>query len=178
MKNIGIIIGLIVIVGIGLYLFSATSTEDTGTNSVVTDTTAESDVMEKSNTVVDVAKNTGTFNTLVAALEATSLDETLAGEGPFTVFAPTDDAFAKLPEGTVESLLNDLDQLSDILLYHVVAGEVLAKDVVTLNSATTLNGTVTINTTNGVKVNDANVVTTDIKADNGVIHVIDSVLLP
>jgi uncharacterized surface protein with fasciclin (FAS1) repeats len=132
--------------------------------------------------IVDIAVADGRFTTLVAAVEAAGLAETLSGEGPFTVFAPTDDAFAALPEGTVESLLEDPEgALKDILLYHVVDGAVLAETVVTLDSATTLLGQdVTIEVTDGGVVlnGSVNVIITDIKADNGVIHVIDAVLLP
>jgi uncharacterized surface protein with fasciclin (FAS1) repeats len=138
------------------------------------------EMMEEMGTIVDIAVADGRFTTLVAALQAAGLDAALSGEGPFTVFAPTDDAFAALPEGTVEALLADIPTLTDILLYHVVDGAVLAETVVTLDSATTLQGSdVTITVADGVvKVNDATVIITDIKADNGVIHVIDSVLLP
>ncbi len=132
--------------------------------------------------IVDTAVGAGTFNTLAAALTAADLVDTLKGEGPFTVFAPTDDAFAKLPEGTVENLLKpeNKDQLIAVLTYHVVAGKVMAADVVKLDAATTVNGAdVTIKASDaGVMVDGANVVTTDIKASNGVIHVIDSVILP
>ena len=129
--------------------------------------------------VVDTAVNAGSFSTLVAAIKAAGLVETLKGAGPFTVFAPTDEAFAKLPEGTVEGLLKDLPKLKQILTYHVVAGKVMAADVVKLKSAKTVEGSeVKIDASNGVKVNDATVVTPDVAADNGVIHVIDSVLLP
>jgi len=135
---------------------------------------------ESLGSIVDIAVADGRFTTLVAALQAAGLAETLAGEGPFTVFAPTDDAFAKLPEGTVESLLADIPALTDILLYHVVSGEVLAEQVVALNSAKMLNEKfVEIEVMDGmVYVNDAQVIITDIQADNGVIHVIDTVLLP
>ena len=131
-------------------------------------------------TIVDIAVADGRFETLVAALQAADLAETLAGEGPFTVFAPTDDAFGKLPEGTVEALLADIPALTEILLYHVVSGNVLAEDVVMLESAETLLGDdVAIRVEDGmVYINDAQVIITDILADNGVIHVIDSVLLP
>ena len=129
--------------------------------------------------IVETAIAAGSFNTLVAAVQAAGLAETLSGPGPFTVFAPTDDAFAKLPAGTVESLLGDKEKLASILTYHVVAGKVMAADVAGLTSATTVQGgTLKIDTSNGVKVNDANVVTADVEADNGVIHVIDTVLLP
>lgn len=132
--------------------------------------------------IVAVAAGAGQFNTLVAALKAADLVATLQSPGPFTVFAPTDEAFAKLPAGTVDSLLlpENKDKLTAILTYHVVAGEVLAADVVKLSSADTVEGqSVTISASDaGVRVNDANVVTTDVMASNGVIHVIDTVLIP
>jgi uncharacterized surface protein with fasciclin (FAS1) repeats len=134
------------------------------------------------NDIVAVAKSAGTFTTLVAAVEAAGLAETLMGPGPYTVFAPTDEAFAKLPAGTVENLLlpENLEQLKAILLYHVVSGNVMAADVVTLSEATTVNGaTIAITVGEGVVLNGStNVVSTDITASNGVIHVIDSVLMP
>ena len=130
-------------------------------------------------TIVDVAVENGQFTTLVAALKAAGLVETLQGEGPFTVFAPTDDAFAKLPEGTVEALLEDKAKLTSILTYHVVAGAVKAADVVKLEEAKTVQGaSVRIDATDGVKINDSKVVLADVMASNGVIHVIDAVLLP
>lgn len=130
-------------------------------------------------TIVDIAVGNGNFKTLVTALQTAGLVETLSGPGPFTVFAPTDAAFAKLPAGTVETLLQDKEKLTSILTYHVVSGTVMAKDVVKLTSAPTLNGqSVKIDATNGVKINTATVVTSDIVASNGVIHVIDTVLLP
>jgi uncharacterized surface protein with fasciclin (FAS1) repeats len=129
--------------------------------------------------LVEVAVNAGNFQTLVKAVQAAGLEDTLAGPGPLTVFAPTDEAFAKLPEGTVEGLLNDKEQLTKVLTYHVVPGKVMAADVQKLSSAKTVEGSeLSIDTTNGVKVGSAQVVQTDIEADNGVIHVIDSVLLP
>ena len=129
--------------------------------------------------IVDTAINAGTFNTLVTAITAAGLDTALKGEGPFTVFAPTDEAFSKLPSGTVEALLEDVIQLRKVLEYHVVTGKVMAADVVKLESATTTEGsTVKIDASNGVKVNDATVVTPDVEADNGVIHIIDTVLIP
>ncbi len=141
---------------------------------------AEEEMMEAPGTIVDIAVADGRFTTLVAALQAAGLDTTLAGEGAFTVFAPTDEAFAALPEGTVEALLEDIPTLTDILLYHVVDGTVLAETVITLDSATTLQGSdVTITIVDGkVMINDAMVIITDIEASNGVIHVIDVVLLP
>ncbi|MEG4446167.1 fasciclin domain-containing protein [Microcoleus sp. AT9_B5] len=129
--------------------------------------------------IVDTAVSAGSFNTLVAAVQAAGLVDTLKGAGPFTVFAPTDEAFAKLPEGTVEALLKDIPKLTKILTYHVVSGKVLAADVVKLKSAKTVEGSeVKIDASNGVKINDSTVTTADVVADNGVIHIIDSVLLP
>ncbi|HSK06048.1 MAG TPA: fasciclin domain-containing protein [Acidimicrobiia bacterium] len=130
--------------------------------------------------IVATAEAAGDFTTLLAAVEAAGLVETLEGEGPYTVFAPTDDAFAALPEGTVEGLLEDPEALGDILLYHVVAGEVTSDQVLTLESATTAQGSdVSIRVEgDSVFVNDAQVIMTDIQASNGVIHVIDAVLLP
>ncbi len=133
--------------------------------------------------IVDTAVADGRFTTLAAALGAADLIDTLKGEGPFTVFAPTDDAFALLPEGTVETLLlpENLEQLKSILLYHVVSGKVMAEDVVTLTSADTVLGeAITIKVEDGkVYLNDTiEVIITDIEASNGVIHVIDAVLLP
>lgn len=130
--------------------------------------------------IVDTAVAAGQFTTLAKALKAADLIATLKGKGPFTVFAPTDAAFAKLPAGALDSLLKDKAKLKAVLTYHVVAGKVLAADVVKLASATTLQGsTVKIETDGGkVKINDANVIKTDIQASNGVIHVIDSVLMP
>lgn len=129
--------------------------------------------------IVDTAISAGSFNTLVAAVKAAGLVDTLKGPGPFTVFAPTDDAFAKLPAGTVDALLKDIPKLTKILTYHVVSGKVMAADVVKLKSATTVEGSdLKIDASNGVKVNESKVVTPDIATDNGVIHVIDTVLLP
>jgi uncharacterized surface protein with fasciclin (FAS1) repeats len=129
--------------------------------------------------IVDTAVSAGDFTTLVQAVQAAGLVETLKSEGPFTVFAPTDEAFAKLPAGTLESLLADPAKLKAILLYHVVSGRVLAADVVELSSAKTAQGQeVKISTIGGVKVDNANVVKTDILTSNGVIHVIDTVILP
>ena len=132
--------------------------------------------------IVDTAVAAGSFKTLAAAVTAAGLVPTLKGAGPFTVFAPTDDAFAKLPAGTVDALLKDIPKLTAILTYHVVAGKVMAADVVTMDgkSAKTVNGAeVKISTKGGVKLNGTvNVVTTDIECSNGVIHVIDNVILP
>lgn len=132
--------------------------------------------------IVDTAVAAGSFNTLVAALQAAGLVDTLKGEGPFTVFAPTDEAFAALPAGTVESLLKpeNRDQLIAVLTYHVVPGKVTAADVMKLSDATTVNGAaISISTSYGkVKIDGATVVQADIMATNGVIHVIDQVILP
>jgi uncharacterized surface protein with fasciclin (FAS1) repeats len=132
--------------------------------------------------IIDTAVAAGSFKTLAAAVTAAGLVPTLKGAGPFTVFAPTDEAFAKLPAGTVDALLADLPKLTAILTYHVVAGKVMAAAVVTMDgkSAKTVNGAeVKITTTGGVKLNGAsNVVKTDIECTNGVIHVIDTVIMP
>ena len=134
----------------------------------------------KSADIVATAQSAGDFNTLLAAAEAAGLVETLQAEGPYTVFAPTDEAFAKLPEGTVENLLANPDQLRQVLLYHVVPGRVMASDVVGLKSATTAQGSdVTIKLADGsVMIDNATVTATDIETSNGVIHVIDTVILP
>ena len=134
--------------------------------------------------IVDTAVAAGSFNTLATALTAAGLVDTLKGEGPFTVFAPTDDAFAALPEGTLDTLLADPQgALTDVLLYHVVPGKVMAADVAGLDGqeVETVGGgmlTVTIGDDGSVMINDATVVTPDVEASNGVIHVIDSVLIP
>jgi len=130
-------------------------------------------------TIVEVAVGAGSFQTLVAAVQAAGLVETLEGEGPFTVFAPTDEAFAKIPKDQLDALLADKQALTAVLTYHVVPGKVMAADVVGLDSATTVQGSnITIDTSDGVKVDNANVVKTDIEASNGVIHVIDAVIMP
>ena len=130
--------------------------------------------------IVDTAVSAGQFNTLVTAVKAAGLVDTLKSAGPFTVFAPTDAAFAKLPAGTVENLLKNPEQLKQVLLHHVVAGKVMAADVVKVTSAKTVQGTSAKVTVDGssVKIDNANVVKTDIECDNGVIHVIDTVILP
>ena len=134
----------------------------------------------KTKTIVGVADESGSFKTLLAAAQAAGLVDTLNSEGPFTVFAPSDAAFAKLPEGTVEALLQDPDKLKAILLYHVVPGKMMAADVVKKQSLKSAQGSdITLKVSDaGVMVDGANVVTTDIKASNGVIHVIDSVIMP
>lgn len=141
---------------------------------------SEPAMTEEPGTIVDVAAANPDFETLVAAVTAAGLAETLSGEGPFTVFAPTDDAFDALPEGVLDALLlpENKDALTSILTYHVVAGEVMAADVTAGDVATVEGSTITITTDGGVKVNDANVTTTDVDASNGVIHVLDAVLVP
>jgi uncharacterized surface protein with fasciclin (FAS1) repeats len=139
-------------------------------------------VQAQDSDIVDIAVNNGSFNTLVAALVAADLVDVLRGDGPFTVFAPTDDAFAALPEGTVESLLlpENKDLLVAILTYHVVPGRLLAADVVSETSLPTVNGDdLAVDASgSGVKINAANIVLVDIEGTNGVIHVIDAVILP
>ena len=130
--------------------------------------------------IVDIAVEDGRFKTLVAAVQAADLVETLKGKGPYTVLAPTDDAFNKLPAGTVEGLLKDIPALKNILLYHVISAKAMSSDVVKMNSATTVQGKdVSIKVEGGkVKINEATVIIPDIEASNGVIHVIDTVILP
>lgn len=130
--------------------------------------------------IVDTAVAAGKFNTLVTAVKAAGLVDTLKGKGPFTVFAPTDEAFAKVPKETLDALLKDKEALTKVLTYHVVPGKVMAKDVVKLDSAKTAQGeSVSIHAADGsVKINDAKVIKADIECSNGVIHVIDTVLLP
>ena len=152
--------------------------DTSGDEAMTTDDSAEA----PSDDIVDTAVNAGVFNTLVAAVQAAELEDTLRGPGPFTVFAPTDEAFAALPEGTVESLLlpENRAQLVTILTYHVVSGDVRAAQVVTMDSAATLQGeSVSISTEDGsVRINESNVIQADVAATNGVIHVIDAVLMP
>jgi len=140
--------------------------------------TAASHADTKAATILATAESAG-FTTLVAAVKAAGLEETLAGKGPFTVFAPTDEAFAALPEGTLESLLNDKEALTAVLLHHVVAGSVMAADVVELETVKTAGGTeLAIKAGKDVMVGGAKVVMADVAASNGVIHVIDTVLVP
>lgn len=144
--------------------------------SLVLTTTAKAE----SKDIVDTAVAAGNFKTLAKALGEAGLVDTLKGKGPFTVFAPTDEAFAKLPKGTLDALLKDKKKLTAVLTYHVVSGSVKAADAAKLTSAKTVNGQkITIKAKNGaVTINDAKVVTADVQASNGVIHVIDTVLLP
>ena len=180
------VIAVVVIGGAGLWFLGQNNSSTTNdTNEAITATEPESGdaMMEEGQTIVDIAAASGDFTTLVAAVQAAGLVETLSGEGPFTVFAPTDAAFEQALTDlglTAEELLARED-LADILTYHVVPGKVMAEDVVGLESATTVQGgTVTISTdeTGNVLINDATVVQADIEGSNGVLHVIDAVLLP
>ena len=129
--------------------------------------------------IVDTAIKAGSFNTLVTAVKEAGLVDVLKGDGPFTVFAPTDEAFAKIPKEQLEALLKDKEALTAVLTYHVVPGKVMAADVVKLDSAETVQGqSIAIDTSDGVMVDNAKVVKTDIVTSNGVIHVIDTVILP
>ncbi len=162
-------------------LVAAACGSDGATTTTTTAATTTTTTAPALGTIPEVAAEAGSFTTLLAAVDAAGLSETLAGEGPFTVFAPTDDAFAALPEGTVEALLADIPTLTDILLYHVVSGAVGSDAVVGLEAATTLQGSdITIAVVDGSVILNgmAKVITTDVPASNGVIHVIDTVLLP
>ncbi len=173
------LIALMAILALVVAACSSSDEEVAETTTVPPTTEAMAEEMTD-DTIVDVAI-AGEFNTLVAAVQAAGLVETLQGEGPFTVFAPTDEAFAALPEGTLESLLEDPAALAEILTYHVVSGEVLAADVVGLDAATTVQGSdISIEVVDGGVVlnGSSNVVATDVKASNGVVHVIDAVILP
>jgi len=129
--------------------------------------------------LVETAIEAGNFKTLVKAVQEAGLVDTLSSDGPFTVFAPTDEAFSKLPEGTLENILQDKEMLTNILTYHVVPNRVMANDVINIKNADTVNGKkLSIDTTKGVKIDKANVIKTDIECTNGVIHVIDEVLIP
>ena len=177
----GVLIGALVIILAacgGNSEVESDATETSTANTVNEQTVAP--VAPVSKSIVDLEVEDGRFTTLVAALQAAELDTVLAGEGPFTVFAPTDDAFAKLPAGTVEGLLANIPGLKDVLLYHVVSGNVQAKDVLNLESADTLQGSsFAISIMDGkVMVNKSEVIITDIEAVNGTIHVVDTVLLP
>ena len=181
-KNYGII-AVIAIIIIVILVFTTSSKDNMTVNKQIEDTDVEinkqnnQNIMQKN--IVETAIEAGTFKTLVAAVGAAGLVETLSSEGPFTVLAPTDEAFAKLPEGTIEALLSDKAKLTSILTYHVISGKVMASDVIKLSEATTVQGSkIKIDASNGVKINGANVIATDILASNGVIHVIDTVLIP
>ena len=179
-------IGSLAIVAVAFaVVVAACGDDDAATTTTVAETTtttmAPTTTVPEALDIIETADAAGTFTTLLAAIDAAGLTETLKGEGPFTVFAPTDEAFALLPEGTVAALLADIPALTDILLYHVVSGAVLSGDVVMLEAATTLQGSdVTIEVVDGKVIlnGTAEVVTVDIETSNGVIHVIDAVLLP
>ena len=164
-----VVLGIVLVLGSSVPVFAGSSCSGSSAAQAT-----------NSGDIVATATSAGNFNTLVAAVQAAGLVETLQSDGPFTVFAPTDEAFAKLPEGAVEGLIADPDQLRAILLYHVVPGKVMAADVVNLNSATTAQGSdVEIMLAHGsVMINEANVTATDIETSNGVIHVIDTVIIP
>lgn len=147
-------------------------------STIVATALALSSIAAQAADIVDTAVAAGSFKTLVAAIKAAGLVDTLKGPGPFTVFAPTDAAFAKIPKADLDALLKDKAKLTAVLTYHVVAGKVMAKDVKAGPVKTLQGKTIMISTTNGVMVNDAKVVKTDIEASNGVIHVIDTVLMP
>ena len=137
------------------------------------------ETIEADGDIVDIAVSAGSFNTLVKAVQAAGLVDTLKGEGPFTVFAPTDEAFAKIPADQLNALLADKAKLTAVLTYHVVPGKWAAAKVVKADTLKTVQGqSITVDTSSGVKVDMANVIKTDIEASNGVIHVIDSVILP
>jgi uncharacterized surface protein with fasciclin (FAS1) repeats len=155
----------------------ATTTAASPTESAMA---SETPTMAEPGTIVEVAAANEDFETLVAAVTAAGLAETLSGDGPFTVFAPTDEAFEALPEGVLDALLlpENKDALTSILTYHVVSGEVMAADVTAGDVPTVEGSTIAITTDGGVKVNEANVTATDVDASNGVIHVIDAVLVP
>ena len=166
-------------IAVALVMLSACGS-DSATEETVAEEVTEETVATDAGDIVAVASATEGFSTLVAALTAGGLVETLQGEGPFTVFAPTDEAFAALPEGLLEKLLLPENKavLVSILTYHVVAGKVMAADIVAGDVPTVEGSTVTLDTMSGVKVNDATVTTADVAASNGVIHVIDAVIVP
>jgi transforming growth factor-beta-induced protein len=169
----------ILIVSLGLTVGCAADDESTTTETASTSVT-ETSTQTEMGSIVDVAAEAGSFNTLLAAVDAAGLTATLDEDGPFTVVAPTDAAFDALPEGTVEALLNDLPTLTDILLYHVVDGEVPASVVVNASLVATLQGSDFKVTVEGdsVYINNAMITATDIQADNGIIHVLDAVIIP
>lgn len=182
MKNKKMIIGIIAIVLlVGLIVVFGGNSEESVNDSTQGETTQmdNEEMQIATKNIVETAVEAGSFTTLVAAVQAAGLADVLSNGGPFTVFAPTDEAFAKLPEGTVESLLSDPEALANILTYHVVEGRVMAADVIGLSSAPTLQGSeVSIDSSNGVMINNATVIQADIETSNGIIHVIDTVLIP
>lgn len=172
----------VVSIAAALTLSACSSSSDEATTAETTSAAEEAEVMEEAGTgtIVEVASSTEGFSTLVAAVSAAGLVDTLNGEGPFTVFAPTDDAFAALPAGVLDALLlpENKDVLTQILTYHVVPGQVMAADVADGDVATVEGQSVTLSTADGVTVNGAKVIQADVVTSNGVIHAIDAVLLP
>jgi len=189
-QNIIISLFVVALIGVGVFLFmrgQKSQIEKTDVNNNATASQRAEDVakpktnnMEKQKNVVEIALDNSDFSTLVSVLTQAGLVETLSEEGPFTVFAPTNDAFKKIPESTLKEILADKNRLSSILTYHVVPGKVMAKDVMQLKSAKTIQGSqLSIEIKNGmVMVDEAKVITPDIEARNGVIHIIDTVLVP
>jgi uncharacterized surface protein with fasciclin (FAS1) repeats len=186
MKN-SIIIGVVLLAIVGFAVFSQTNNDKASEAQPITNmqNTNQNQEMEQQmdqtnqKNIVETAIEAGDFQTLVTAVQEAGLVETLSGPGPFTVFAPTDAAFEKIPTETLNGLLEDPEALTEVLTYHVVPGKVMAEDVLNLTTATTVQGSdVTIDASEGVMINNANVVQTDIETSNGVIHVIDTVLLP
>ena len=167
-------------IAVALVMLTACGSDGSSEDTVVEETVAEATEMTEAGDIVAVASSTEGFSTLVAALTAGGLVETLQGAGPFTVFAPTDAAFAALPAGLLDKLLlpENKDVLVAILTYHVVAGMVMSADIMAGDVPTVEGSTVTLDTMSGVKVNDATVTTADVAASNGVIHVIDAVIVP
>jgi uncharacterized surface protein with fasciclin (FAS1) repeats len=180
-KIAAIIIAAAIVIG-GVVWFFVQNNEDETANTTESSQTVTEEAAAPEQTIVDLAVATPELSTLVSAVQAADLVETLSSEGPFTVFAPTNDAFAALPAGTLDSLLlpENKQQLTDILTYHVVAGKVMSSDLSDGQVITTVNGaTLTVSIADGVvKVGDATVTTADVEASNGVVHVIDAVLLP
>lgn len=196
-KNYIVTFLVILSLGVGVYIFTSMGPSDQKGDSMIdnsmkvqsTDinnenpkksTTMEDSKAESKGTIVDIAVSNPEFSTLVTALQEADLVEVLSSDGPFTVFAPTNEAFSKIPEATLNEILADKEQLTSILTYHVVPGKVMSSDVVNVTSAETVQGS-DLNVKvegNSVMINNANVVAVDIEADNGVIHVIDTVLIP
>ncbi len=189
-QNIIIALFVVALIGVGVFLFMGgqkSQSERTAVNNNATTSQRAENMakpktnnMEKQKNVVEIALDNSDFSTLVSVLTQAGLVETLSGEGPFTVFAPTNDAFKKIPESTLKEILADKNRLTSILTYHVVPGKVMAKDVMNLKFAKTVQGSqLSIEVKNGiVMVDEAKVVTPDIEARNGVIHIIDTVLVP
>lgn len=166
--NTGNFAGLVIAAGLGIASLASAGSHHEAT----------ADAMPRKD-IVETAMAIGSFGTLVQALKAADLIATLSGEGPFTVFAPTDDAFAKIPEADLQALLSDKEKLTAVLTYHVVPGRITATQITALDSAKTVQGeSLAIDTSDGVRVDSARVVQTDIGASNGIIHVIDTVVLP